>query len=207
MEVRRERVCHWQREIAAYLDGELEPVAAQEFEGHLAACRSCAAYLNEQKSLFCVLDASLSRMAVELPADFASVVTVNARADVGRVRSRHERRRAALFILALAFISFTLIGGTASAKEALAPVQLIAHACASVTRLMLHALFDVGRSIVVIGRIVGQSMIVVLPGVLWLLAVVGLIGAIVVYLFGRRPKDLWGGPMVREPFGERNDGE
>ncbi len=74
-----EKVCP-KSEIAAYIDGELSPRQELDLELHLAACRSCAEELNEQKKLLCALDFALEdESEIELPENFTKVIVTNCR--------------------------------------------------------------------------------------------------------------------------------
>ena len=58
---------------AAYLDGELEPSAAAEFDAHARGCAACASALLEQRRLLCLLDSAFDdtfEKRVALPEGF-----------------------------------------------------------------------------------------------------------------------------------------
>ena len=91
-------------EIAAYLDGELNPHAELELELHFAVCTICVLELNNQKKLLCALDFSLDeRGEIELPENFTKVVVANAESNVKGLRCPQERNRA-LFVCAALFL-------------------------------------------------------------------------------------------------------
>ena len=46
---------------AAYLDGELDPAACEEFDAHARVCADCAAALLEQRRLLCLLDTAFDQ--------------------------------------------------------------------------------------------------------------------------------------------------
>lgn len=134
--------CSAQSEVAAYLDGELSPDAALDFERHIARCEACRRSVGEQRRTLATLDAAFDGAAkLELPADFSRRLTARARADVGVVRSGAERRRAFVICLLLgASSSLLLATGTAGGispeiEAALAPV-------ASLARLVSQVLSD-----------------------------------------------------------------
>lgn len=95
-------------DIAAYIDGELNPREEMDFEMHLTVCKSCNEELNEQKKMLCALDFALveDEKDFELPENFTKVVVANAESKVGGLRCPRERYRtmfvcAALFLLVL----------------------------------------------------------------------------------------------------------
>jgi anti-sigma factor RsiW len=102
-------------DVAAYLDGELQPEAAARFEQHLKGCAACAADLQEQRRLLCTLDLALKQRGdgdLRLPKNFSQIVTAHAQSDLSGLRSEPlERRRALRLCLALGAASFALLGG------------------------------------------------------------------------------------------------
>lgn len=164
-----ERACRWEREIAAYLDGELDRTTNVAFEAHIADCRSCAERLNEQKRLLCLLDASLERIDQKLvvPTDFASVVTARARSDVHHLRSCEEGRRALWFTFALLGLSFASLWSPSI--ESLEPLRAASRSAICLLKFASHALLDLGTSIAVLGRLASQ---LILPASLLLAALV-----------------------------------
>lgn len=104
-----ENFCSHRSEIAAYIDGELQPREELELETHFIVCGSCAAELNEQKKLLRALDFALENESeFELPGNFTRVVVANAESKVSGLRRPQERFRAlfvcaALFLLTLVF--------------------------------------------------------------------------------------------------------
>jgi anti-sigma factor RsiW len=99
-------------DVAAYLDGELDPASAARFEGHAKTCAPCTATLAEQRRLLCVLDAAFGRAErqLTLPANFTEVVKARAQSDMSSVRRGCEGRRALLYSAALAALAFALLG-------------------------------------------------------------------------------------------------
>src|SRR5438067_782652 len=170
-------------EAAAYLDGELSIEADARFEQHARACPTCAAVLNEQKRLLCLLSVAFGEPLVRqsaLPRDFSRVVRARAQSDMGRVRSRGERRRALLVCVALAALSCALLGVQALG-EAFAPVRFVARALLAALDMIGHTLAETGRGTSVILHALSAQM----PGgvvAFRLLLFVGLSGAIVLLL-------------------------
>src|SRR5438445_209450 len=86
------------KQLAAYLDGELDDETGAQLESHLKECPLCKAELTEQRRLLCALDSALSRnSAVALPKDFVRVVAAHAESDMRGIREPREHRRAFLF--------------------------------------------------------------------------------------------------------------
>src|ERR1051325_7984738 len=82
---------------AAFLDGELDAAASEEFERHARACHVCSAALLEQRRLLCLLDTAFDETfgrRVKLPEDFTRKLRARAQNDLSGVRARSERRRA-----------------------------------------------------------------------------------------------------------------
>ena len=106
-------------QVSAYLDGELEHEASVLFEEHVRTCSSCAATLVEQKRLLAVLDTALfstqfnGKEAMQLPKNFAQIVSVRAQTHISGLRTRREQSRALLLCVGLALVcGFILFAGT-----------------------------------------------------------------------------------------------
>jgi anti-sigma factor RsiW len=147
-------------DVAAYLDGELDEPARSGFEGHVKECSACAARLHEQRRLLCALDFALSDdPALALPKNFAQIVAANAQSDMRGMRQRSEHRRALRLCLALAALSFALLGGASASRAVLAPLGQSARAVASVLGFAWHALYGAGAGLAVISRSVGWHLL------------------------------------------------
>ncbi|MBC7932944.1 MAG: zf-HC2 domain-containing protein, partial [Rubrivivax sp.] len=115
---------------AAYLDGELNARAAEEFERHHAACPACSTTLLEQRRLLCLLDAAFDETfekGVALPEGFTRELRARAQNDMSGVRTKGERRRALKICLALGAAAFALLG-FAAFDAVVAPVLSAARA-------------------------------------------------------------------------------
>lgn len=169
-------------ETAAYLDGELSAAAATQFEAHARVCVACAAVLNEQRRLLCLLDAAFGDMAHQpgLPRDFSRVVQARAQADMGRLRQRGERKRALLLCAGLAASAFALLGARAFG-EAFAPVRVVVRACGAACDMLWHALVETGQGAALILRALGAQFTRE-PGAPRLFVFMGLTGVIVLLL-------------------------
>jgi anti-sigma factor RsiW len=98
---------------AAFLDGELDAAASEEFERHARSCAACSDALLEQRRLLCLLDTAFDetfRKRVALPRDFTRQLTARAQNDLSGVRESGERRRALKICAALAAVVFALSG-------------------------------------------------------------------------------------------------
>jgi Putative zinc-finger len=97
----------------AFLDGELDARASEEFERHARGCRDCSATILEQRRLLCLLDTAFDETfekRVALPEGFTRQLKARARNDMSGVRARDERRRALKICAALAVAVFALLG-------------------------------------------------------------------------------------------------
>ncbi|MEJ7624833.1 MAG: zf-HC2 domain-containing protein [Pyrinomonadaceae bacterium] len=98
-------------ELAAYIDGEMADARALMIEEHLAGCSGCRRRLTDQKLFLCGLNASLSRETeIELPANFAKVIAVNAESSVTGLRPARERRSAVYVSIALLVFGVIALG-------------------------------------------------------------------------------------------------
>ena len=80
---------------AAFLDGELDAAASEEFERHARVCAVCYAALLEQKRLLCLLDTAFDDTfgkRVKLPEDFTRKLRARAQNDLSGVRAREAMR-------------------------------------------------------------------------------------------------------------------
>jgi len=60
--------------IAAYIEGDLEPALHAALEEHLKECAGCASELRAQRLFMCELDSALANpFDLEVPANFARV--------------------------------------------------------------------------------------------------------------------------------------
>lgn len=122
-------------------------------------CASCRARLREQRSLLCTLDIALNdKRSLELPVDFARVVATHAKADMGGVLDRAERRLALFWCAILAVSSFILLG-TAFRDVVLRPAASVARQVVALCDMAGRAAYDAGASFAVISRSVGGHLI------------------------------------------------
>jgi anti-sigma factor RsiW len=146
---------------AAYLDGELDARASEEFESHARVCDACAASLLEQRRLLCLLDNAFDRSfekRVALPSGFTRQVSARAQNDMRGVRARTERRRALKICAVLGAAAFALLG-FASLDAALAPALSAARAAGGALGMAGHAAADAGAGAGLVLRAAGGSLI------------------------------------------------
>ena len=171
----RKTTCARAESVAAYLDGEMDARGNVQFEAHLKACAPCSAALLEQRRLLCLLDTAFDSRAaerhLELPKDFARVVTARAQNDMCGVRSRAERAFSLKLSLLLALAAALLLGASAS-DDVLAPLSALARTAAGVAGVVWHAVRNAGLGAVVILRPLGGRLVSgtgPLAGLYWLL--------------------------------------
>lgn len=110
---REEPQCPRTSLTAAYLDGELDPAACEEFDAHARTCPDCSAALLEQRRLLCLLDTAFDETfekKLELPDGFTRQLRARAQNDLSGVRDARERRRALKICAVLSAAAFALLG-------------------------------------------------------------------------------------------------
>lgn len=174
-------------QIGAYLDGQLDTPALTQFEAHLESCHTCRTELNSQRQFLCELDSALSTPGeLELPPNFARVVSARAASDMSGVRSGGERRRALLVCLALAITAFTLLGAT-SGRSVLLSFRMVLSKVMGILTFVWSTLHDAFVGLTIVLRVVvrvfqPQSTITsVLALIVLALAVVSLSQLIISY--------------------------
>jgi hypothetical protein len=146
-------------DVAAYLDGELDLRAREEFEAHHRTCEDCAGELLRQRQLLCELDIALNeRNHLELPRNFARVVAAHAESDMGGMRNRVERRQALRVTLVLAVASFALLGA-ASAEAVWTPTQTVVRQLQSFSRFLWDIVYQAITGLAIIFRMLTRSFV------------------------------------------------
>lgn len=155
--IKNEKLCP-RAELAAYLDGELSQREEIELEAHLAICKTCAAELNKQKKLLCVLDFALDdRAEIELPADFTKIVVASAESRVNGLRSSRERFKA-LFVCSFLFLA--VVFGLGGQIETVFDTYLkFAGQFLAVGGFALHLIYDISVGAAVILRSLGNQWV------------------------------------------------
>lgn len=101
-------------EIAAYIDGELDPARESELELHLASCTECAEEMNLQKQFLCSLNSSLKNdTEFELPPNFTKTIVANAEGSVSGLRRPRERFNAIFICSTLLLFGLFALGAGA----------------------------------------------------------------------------------------------
>lgn len=101
-------------EIAAYIDGELDPARESELELHLASCTECAEEMNLQKQFLCSLNSSLKNdTEIELPVNFTKTIVANAEGSVSGLRRPRERFNAIFICSTLLLFGLFALGAGA----------------------------------------------------------------------------------------------
>jgi len=167
--------------VGAYLDGELDPAAADEFESHSKGCPVCSAALLEQRRLLCLLDTAFDQTfekRLELPRGFAREMKARAQTDMSGVRAREERRRAFKICAALSLAAFGLLGAAA-----LGPLFGAVRAAAAVAGMAGHAAADAGTGAGMVARAVGGRMLLASSGPVLVLQAAAAFGALALLLW------------------------
>jgi hypothetical protein len=145
---------------AAFLDGELDAPASEEFELHARECQTCAAALLEQRRLLCLLDTAFDETfgkRVQLPEDFTRRLRARAQNDLSGVRASGERRRAIKICAALAVAVFAL-SGFAAFEAVAGPAIAAALGAGRLIGTAGHAAADAGSGAGLLLRAVGGRL-------------------------------------------------
>lgn len=167
---------------AAFLDGELDAAASEEFERHTRECPACSSALLEQRRLLCLLDTAFDDTfgkRVKLPEDFTRRLRARAQNDLSGVRASRERRRAVKICAALAVAVFALLGF--AAFEAVAsPAIAAALGAGRLLGAAGHAAADAGSGAGLVLRAVGGRLVA--SGALALVELAAIAAALVLLL-------------------------
>lgn len=149
-------------EVGAYLDGELDAQASEAFEAHFKTCAACHARVLEQKRLLCLFETAFGaplEKRLELPADFARVVTARAQTDMTELLRRPtEHRRAFILTISLVALSCALLGATLF-DGIFAPAASVLRAVARLLSMAAHTLLDTVAGALVIVRSLGSRLV------------------------------------------------
>lgn len=145
--------------IAAYIDGDLDPALRSALEEHIKDCAQCASELQSQRLFMCELDSVLaSPFDLAVPANFAQVVAVNAASDMRGVRDRAEHKRALRYCIILGLGAFALLG-FASSKAVVISIRAVAGKVFGVLGFLAKTMFDAAAGFTVISRVVSRGVI------------------------------------------------
>jgi anti-sigma factor RsiW len=145
--------------IAAYIEGDLEPALQSALEEHLKGCAHCAGELREQRLFMCELDSALaSPFDLAVPPNFAQVVAVHAKSDMRGMRDGAEHARAFRYCVILGLAAFALLG-FASSKAVLLNFGLFAGKVFGMLGLFAQAIFNAAAGFAVVSRVVSRGLI------------------------------------------------
>jgi anti-sigma factor RsiW len=145
--------------IAAYIDGDLDPALSSVLEEHLKHCPTCASELQAQRHFMCELDSALaSPFDLAVPANFARVVAVRAESDMRGARDAKEHARALRFCIILGLAAFALLG-FASSKAVIISVRSVVSKVFGVMGFFAHTVFDAAAGLIVLSRVVSRGLI------------------------------------------------
>lgn len=145
--------------IAAYVDGDLEPDLHVALEAHLKECARCSSELQTQKLFMCELDSMLAiPLNLEVPENFAREVAVRAESDMSGVRDRAEHARALRVCIILGLAAFALLGFTSS-KAMILSARSIASKVFGVLSFFGAAIFNAATGFGVITRVISRGLI------------------------------------------------
>ena len=146
-------------DIAAYLDGELNGMAMDECEAHVAQCTTCAGELRVQRQLLCTLDAAFSNSSrMLLPENFTRVVAAHAENNLGGLRNKTERRRALQLSLLVGIVAFALLGA-ASGALVFQPLRAGAQILVRLLNVFWQTTTDAIEGLAIIARMIGRATI------------------------------------------------
>ncbi|MGZ8843684.1 MAG: anti-sigma factor family protein [Pyrinomonadaceae bacterium] len=158
-------------DVAAYIDGELSGIGLDLFEAHLKSCVDCAEELRAQRQLLCTLDVAFGgSRSFNLPKNFTRVVTARAESDLSGMRNKGERRRALQLCIALALVSFALLGA-AVRTVVFDPIWSFFRVAGSVLHLAWQATSEAAASAAIVVRVLARAILFSENGLGLLLAI------------------------------------
>lgn len=171
--------------IAAYIEGDLNPSARIALEEHLQQCESCVMELQEQRRFMCELDSAFSnRFELAVPPNFAQVVAVHAESDMRGVRNTAEHKRALQFCILLGLAAFVFLGAAASKAEIAGAATAIGRA-AGILSLVGRTIYEAAMGLASMARLLSRSLmtsspIVGLTAFLLIAVAVGLLSRLII---------------------------
>lgn len=145
--------------IAAYIEGELDPALRLTLEEHLKDCEACVSELQAQRSFMSELDSVMaSPFDLAVPANFAQIVAIHAKSDMRGMRDRAEHARALRFCIVLGLAAFALLG-VASSKAVLLNLRSIAGKVFGVLGFFGESISNAAAGFTVISRVVSRGLI------------------------------------------------
>jgi len=171
--------------IAAYIEGELEPAARLALEEHIKDCDPCVLELQEQRRFMCELDSAFrSPFQLAVPANFAQVVAVHAESDMRGVRNSAEHKRALQFCILLGLAAFILLGAAASKAEIAGAASAINKA-AGILSFIARTIYEAAAGLASMARLLSRSLMAASPltgfaGIVVIVIAVGLLSRLIV---------------------------
>jgi anti-sigma factor RsiW len=145
--------------IAAYIEGDLEPDLHAALEEHVKQCARCASELQAQRLFMCELDSALaSPFNLAVPPNFAQVVAVRAESDMRGVRDSSEHRKALRFCIILGLAAFALLG-VASSKAVILNLRSTGARVFGVVGFFARATLDAAAGFAITSRVVSRGLI------------------------------------------------
>jgi anti-sigma factor RsiW len=145
--------------IAAYIEGDLEPDLHAALEEHIKQCARCASELQAQRLFMCELDSALaSPFNLAVPANFAQVVAVRAESDMRGVRDSSEHKKALRFCIILGLAAFALLG-VASSKAVILNLRSTGARVFGVVGFFARATLDAAAGFAITSRVVSRGLI------------------------------------------------
>src|SRR5262249_1026129 len=176
-----DKKCHLE-EVAAYLDGEMNGDALEDFEEHLKAGAECAGELRTQRQLLCTLEVAFgSAKPFELPPNFARVVTAHAESALTGMRRKGERGRALQVCAVLTLASFALLGAAARALV-FDPVRSFFRAVTKLIDLAWQTVYDAATGVTILIRVIGRALLLAPYGLGYLFLLTFLISISLLFL-------------------------
>ena len=166
--------------IAAYIEGDLDPALHSVLEEHLKECARCDSELRAQRLFICELDSAFaSPFDLAVPANFAQVVSAHAKSDMRGMRDASEHAKAFRYCLILGLAAFALLG-FASSKAVVLSVRSFAVKAFGVLSFFAEAIFNAAAGFAVTSRVVSRALITDsrLAGLAGLLLVVLVVAAL-----------------------------
>ena len=144
--------------IAAYIEGDLDPAVRLALESHLKECAGCSLELQQQRQFMCELDSALAgRIDLAVPTNFAQVVAVHAASDMSGVRDSSEHARALRYCVVLGLAAFALLG-FASSKAVVLSAKSIASKAFAMLGFFAEMVFNALTGVVLMARVVSRSL-------------------------------------------------
>jgi anti-sigma factor RsiW len=145
--------------IAAYIEGDLEPDLHAALEEHVKQCARCASELQAQRLFMCELDSALaSPFNLAVPPNFAQVVAVRAESDMRGVRDSSEHKKALRFCIILGLAAFALLG-VASSKAVILNLRSTGARVFGVVGFFARATLDAAAGFAITSRVVSRGLI------------------------------------------------